>query len=670
MLTYRAEIDGLRAVAVVPVIFFHAGFAMFSGGYVGVDVFFVISGYLITSIILSEQQSGRFSLAAFYERRARRILPALFFIVFACLPFSWTLLTPDELRSFAKSVIGVSTFTSNFHFWGESGYFDTDAELKPLLHTWSLAVEEQYYIFFPLLLMLLHRVGRQIIPAVLAMLVLGSFALAEYGASNQSAAAFFLLPARAWELLAGSLCAVYLRRTQEPLAEYTGLQSVLALLGLMMILGSVVLLDDNTPFPGAYALPTIAGTVLIICFARTGNVIGRLLALRPVVFTGLISYSAYLWHQPLFAFTRHAYASEPPELMMIALALLSMVLAYLSWRFVEAPFRDRKRFSRRKIWKVSGYGLLSLLLIGGAGHAMRGFPERLNDAQRIIYEAGREKNQGSKACGVFDPSQGLRHEKCVPEGDFNGRVLLVGDSHAKALVRALDEALKPERIALTAFTQMACQPVAGVSESGRADNCSQYNDAVLRHILAQGEERFVVLMGRWTLGFEGSRFDNGEGGSEKGRNAAMRPLGMDRDVDEITRREALAARIHAHIKALLSSGKHIILVYPVPEAGWHVPNFMLKHGDKYSAEFASTDSRRFMDRSGPVMSVLDNIGEHPRLHRVRPHEWMCDRDVPGRCITQRDGRPLYRDDDHLSLKGSREVAQRIRNIVMSAMAER
>ena len=149
---------------------------MFSGGYVGVDVFFVISGYLITSIILSEQQSGRFSLAAFYERRARRILPALFFIVFACLPFSWTLLTPDELRSFAKSVIGVSTFTSNFHFWGESGYFDTDAELKPLLHTWSLAVEEQYYIFFPLLLMLLHRVGRQIIPAVLAMLVLGSFA--------------------------------------------------------------------------------------------------------------------------------------------------------------------------------------------------------------------------------------------------------------------------------------------------------------------------------------------------------------------------------------------------------------------------------------------------------------------------------------------------------------
>lgn len=669
MLTYRAEIDGLRAVAVVPVILFHAGFALFSGGYVGVDVFFVISGYLITSIILSEQQSGRFSLAAFYERRARRILPALFLVVFACLPFAWALLTPDELRSFAKSVIGVSTFTSNFHFWGESGYFDTDAELKPLLHTWSLAVEEQYYIFFPLLLMLLHRIGRQIVPAVLVMLVLASFALAEHGANNQSAAAFFLLPARAWELLAGSLCAVYLRRTPEPLAAYSGWQSVLASFGLMMILGSVILLDGNTPFPGVYALPTIAGTVLIICFARTGNAVGRLLAVRPIVLAGLISYSAYLWHQPLFVFTRHAYASEPPELLMIALALLSMVLAYLSWRFVEAPFRDRKRFSRRQIWKVSGYGLLLLLLVGAAGHAMRGFPDRLNDKQRLIYEVSREKNPGSKNCSMFDPDKGLRTQQCVPEGDFAGRILIAGDSHANAMVRALSMTMRPDHVAVTQFTHRGCQPISGVSETGKVSDCSLYNEAILDYVRGEGEEQFVVLAGRWSLAFEGDRFDNGEGGVEKGRNVALWPLGERRHMDESARRQGLAERIRLHISSLLESGKHVIIVYPVPEAGWHVPNLMLKHGDDhFAADFASTDSNRFIQRASAVMAVLDSIGEHPRLYRVRPHQWLCDRDVAGRCITQREGMPLYKDDDHLSLQGSLEVAQRIRDIVTSVLA--
>lgn len=669
MLSYRAEVDGLRAIAVVPVILFHAGFALFSGGYVGVDVFFVISGYLITSIILGEQESGRFSLSAFYERRARRILPALFAVVLACLPFAWMLLTPDELRSFAKSVIGVSTFTSNFHFWGESGYFDTDAELKPLLHTWSLAVEEQYYILFPLLLMLLHRLGRRIIPAVLIVLAAASFALAEHGASSQSAAAFFLLPARAWELLAGSLCAVYLRRTPEPLQAQAGLQSLLALTGLGLILASVVLLDGDTPFPGVYALPTIIGTVLVICFARSGNLGGRLLALRPVVLVGLISYSAYLWHQPLFAFTRHAHAGEPPEALMLGLAALSVLLAYLSWRFVEAPFRDRKRFNRKQIWKFSGYGLLLLMVIGGIGHAMRGFPERLTEQQRAIYEVSREKNPGGKTCSAFNPNTGLRYEQCVPAGEFDSRVLIVGDSHANALVRALNQVLLPERTAVTQFTHRGCQPVAGVSETGKVDDCARYNDAIINYVLGDGKEQFVVLAGRWSLAYEGSRFDNGEGGVEKGRNAGLSPVGSTDDMDEGTRRQMLAEKIHAQVKTLLSSGKYVILVYPVPEAGWHVPNMMLKHGaDDFAPDFASTDSQRFVARAGGVMTVLDNIGEHPRLHRVRPHEWLCDRDVEGRCITQRDGKPLYKDDDHLSLEGSLEVAQRIKDIVMSVMA--
>ena len=653
----------------VPVILFHAGLAIFSGGYVGVDVFFVISGYLITSIILSEQQAGRFSLAGFYERRARRILPALFTVVIACLPFAWVLLTPDELRSFAKSVIGVSTFTSNFHFWGESGYFDTDAELKPLLHTWSLAVEEQYYILFPLLLMFLHRTGRKILPVALVALALASFALSEHGARSASSAAFFLLPARAWELLAGSLCALYLRRAPHVPGSGSWLYSALALTGLGMIIASVVVLDGDTPFPGVYALPTIFGTVLIICFARADNAAGRLLALRPLVQAGLISYSAYLWHQPLFAFARHAHAREPSEMLMLALALSSMLLAYLSWRIVEAPFRDRKRFNRKQIWKFSAYGLLLLLIVGGVGHAMRGFPERLTDEQRLIYEVSREKNRGSKSCSVYDPDKGLRYQQCVPAGDFAARVLIMGDSHASAMVRALNTVFEPERVAVTQFTHRGCKPIAGVSQTGKVSDCSLYNDAMLEYVLGKGEEQFVVLAGRWALAFEGNRFNNGEGGVEKGRNVALRPLGEDRNMGEAARRQRLAEKIRAHINALLNSGKHIIVVYPIPEAGWHVPNLMLKHGGEHFApDFASTDSERFMLRAGPVLTVLDSVADHPRLHRVRPHEWMCDRDVAGRCITQRKGRPLYEDDDHPSLQGSLEVAHRIRDIVTSEMA--
>lgn len=670
---YRAEIDGLRAVAVIPVILFHAGLALFSGGYVGVDVFFVISGYLITTIIVDEQHAGRFSLAAFYERRARRILPALFLVVLACVPFAWVLLTPDELRSFAKSVISVSTFTSNFHFYGESGYFDTDAELKPLLHTWSLAVEEQYYILFPPLLMLLFRRARFLVVPAIVLLALGSLVLSEVGARSNSSAAFFLLPARAWELLAGSLCALYLRRTANPLQSYPHVQTLLAAVGLALIVASMVMIDDGTSFPGLSVLPVVAGTALLICFARGDNAIGRLLAWRPMVAIGLISYSAYLWHQPIFAFARHASAKEPSQLMMLLLAALGLVLAWLSWRYVEAPFRDKQRFSRRRIWQVSGYGLLLMLGLGAVGHATRGLPQRLNEVEQQIYAVSREKNPDSKLklCSQYRPERGLQHAACVPAGEYRARVLVTGDSHANALVRALNEALTPLDVAVTQLTHRGCYPIGGVSPSGRRDSCVRFNEALLEYVDGNAVEDVIVLSGRWSLAFEGERFDNGEGGVEKGRNSGVRPVGADRDMDEQLRRAAVTDAIRTHLAHLLASGKHVVLVYPVPEAGWHVPNYMLKHGrGRYDdPAFASTSAARFQERAGPVMSVLDSIPDHPRLHRVKPHTWLCDNDVPGRCITQRQGSPIYKDDDHLSLAGTRDIAQRIRDIVTSVLAE-
>lgn len=291
LMKYRPEIDGLRAVAVLPVILFHAGLGLFAGGFVGVDVFFVISGYLITTILLTEIEEDRFSLWTFYERRARRILPALFVVLLACLPFAWVWMLPEQLEAFGKSLVAVMLFGSNILFWRETGYFAPAAEEKPLLHTWSLAVEEQYYLVVPLILMVgLRRFGRNPTFWGLVILSLVSLALCEIGRRSHPSAAFYLAPTRAWELLAGSLCAFIQRHDGRQRRS-----QVLSGLGLGLICASVLAFDGQTPFPSLYALVPVLGTVLIILFATADTLAGRILTLRGFVGIGLISYSAYLW---------------------------------------------------------------------------------------------------------------------------------------------------------------------------------------------------------------------------------------------------------------------------------------------------------------------------------------------------------------------------------------
>ena len=347
-IAYRSEIDGLRALAVVPVILFHAGIQGFSGGYVGVDVFFVISGYLITLIILAEQDAGTFTLLRFYERRARRILPALMLVLFCTLPMAWLWLLPDAMESFGRSLLGVSFFTSNIVFWRESGYFEQVAELKPLLHTWSLAVEEQYYVLFPLLLGVLHRRSHRWVVGSLLAIAAISLVIAQWGSEESPTAAFFLLPARAWELLLGSFAAIHVVRHGLPTWR-PPVANVASLLGLAMIVWAVVVFDKSTPFPGLPALLPTLGTVMIILFATPATWAGRLLGHSWPVGVGLISFSAYLWHQPLFAFARHRSLDEPSDGLLLSLAGASLALAYLSWRFVEQPFRARTNISKRTV---------------------------------------------------------------------------------------------------------------------------------------------------------------------------------------------------------------------------------------------------------------------------------------------------------------------------------
>ncbi len=358
---YRKEIDGLRALAVVPVILFHAGFEWISGGYIGVDMFFVISGYLITTILLQEQQHGTFSIVNFYERRARRILPALFTVLLVCLPFAWFLLLPYELKEFGKSLIAVVAFVSNILFCLGTDYFTTDTELIPLLHTWSLAVEEQFYIVFPLFLALFAGKNKRILVILIVLIALVSLGLTEWGWRYFSEANFYLIPTRAWELMLGALTALYLFSKPQPKGFICHIAS---LLGLGMILVSIFFLDKNIPFPSLYALVPTLGTALIILFANNHTLVNKLLSFKPFVMIGLVSYSAYLWHQPLFVFARAYYMALPSVSIMLGLSVISVLIGYISWRYIEAPFRNKQRFTQKQIFASSLLGGLFFILIG------------------------------------------------------------------------------------------------------------------------------------------------------------------------------------------------------------------------------------------------------------------------------------------------------------------
>ena len=339
---------------------FHAGFDLFSGGFIGVDIF-VISGYLITSLILQEKINNKFSIVNFYERRARRILPALFLVVIVTMPFTFLVMSPLALKEFSNSLISIPLFLSNFQFWSESGYFATAAEEKPLLHTWSLAVEEQYYLFFPLLVIFTWKLGLNSLTLFIILISIFSFFLSQFGANlNPSFPfideelrmnavpeyGFFFSITRAWELLFGSLTAIYLLYKKE---DNQIKNQLFSLIGILLISYPIFFYDYTTQFPGFSALIPVIGTVLLIVFSNQGTLVYKFLSHKSLVFIGLISYSLYLWHYPLFSIARLASINIPSNIFFLILIFVSFLLAFLSWKFFETPFRKKNFFTRTNI---------------------------------------------------------------------------------------------------------------------------------------------------------------------------------------------------------------------------------------------------------------------------------------------------------------------------------
>jgi peptidoglycan/LPS O-acetylase OafA/YrhL len=473
-LTYRKEIDGLRALAVLSIVLFHAGFKVFEGGYVGVDIFFVISGFLITTIIVQDQNSGRFSFAAFYERRARRLLPVLFVVLLVSMGFAWVWMLPGELTEFSKSLLSVLFFGSNFFFWNDSGYFSTSAEFRPLLHTWSLAVEEQFYFVFPAILITALRFAKASTGLILLVLGGGSFALSIWASVYKPAFAFFLLPTRVWEFALGAIVAlVVLSKHYPTLKAKRFVCEVASVIGLAALLYSALFFKKTYFYPGYWAVLPVLGTALLLIFSTQQTLVGKVLSTRPLVIIGLISYSAYLWHQPLFAFFR-LRELEPLSLgLSWILILCSFGFGYLTWRFIEPIWRIGKTTPKRSFWWFLGLCSCAFVLFFLVVKYTGGYLYRLNHLPKDYFQTSWIKYK----------FQGLGGQQCYtdimkpcllasfPENKEN--VLMLGDSHAGDFGGAFTDYLNATRQNGSMFSVLGCGYVSNLKDTPSNRSCSQ-----------------------------------------------------------------------------------------------------------------------------------------------------------------------------------------------------
>ncbi len=505
-LKYRPDIDGLRAVAVLSVVFFHLGLPL-HGGFVGVDIFFTISGFLIGSIILRQTAEGSFTFAGFYERRIRRIVPALFVMLLVSSLVAYRYLLPLELRDYAISLAGAELSASNFYFWLQTGYFDSTSASKPLLHTWSLAVEEQFYIFFPMLLVLLRRFAPRRIDLSIYLIATVSFLLSIYGVTRYPDATFYLPHTRAWEVL----CGVILALDTAPRIRRPILRDAAGIAGAALIGAALWFYRPWTPYPGPAALLPCIGSALIIAAGQTGpNVVGRILSLKPAVFIGLISYSLYLWHWPLIVYKSYGVTlvnGLNRHQTQMALLSISMVLAWLSWRFVEMPFRaGASRVSRRALYTSLAAAVLLVTVLSCSAILSRGAPYRFTPEAREVAEYihgdppdGFDQHR-TGVCFIISATATLRDfsiATCLRDKPGQKNLLLLGDSHAASLWWGLKEAL-PGMNVLQA-TATGCKPVLTQRPRQQA-GCTAIMDYALKEYLPAHPVDAVLIEARWDDG--------------------------------------------------------------------------------------------------------------------------------------------------------------------------
>ena len=636
---YRADIDGLRAVAVLSVVFYHAGLPTFGGGFVGVDVFFVISGYLITSIIWGQLGRGSFSIGGFYERRIRRIFPALFAVVLATVATGWLWMMPFDLQGFGSSLAAMAGFSSNF-FFCKTGYFDGGANIEPLLHTWSLSVEEQFYIVFPVLLALLARRGATTVRAVIVLLLVGSLVANVFGVRSNTAWAFYMPWQRAWELLAGSVLALgYL-----PSIASRRWCEILGVVGLAAIAVAVFGFDEHTRFPGEAALLPVVGTVLLI---HTGSGaptrVAVLLGMRAPVFIGLVSYSLYLWHWPIFVFARYRLMRDLTSSEALALGAVALLAAVASWRWVERPFRhvaaqDRGRV---KVFIVALVLLAVTALVGGGLYFTRGVPMRLAPDVRAAAMAAYDVNPDSDLCHNHKPEQLDADDVCqIGDGQAPSFVVL-GDSYADALVPGLAAAARSAGRSGFVITKGGCAPLPELGNPG----CQAFSAATMGFLGRHPEIDTVVMAARWSGFTEGSRF--GENRPKVTLSDALSETPGPAD-----NRRVLARGFERGLEAL--APRRVVVIGFVPEQRVRPPRVIAlvrRHGLDHEV---GVDRATYDQRQAHAHAIIDPLAQRTGVSVIDLGPALCD---AAGCPGERDGMILYSDDNHLSLSGALALEQ-------------
>jgi len=648
-LHYRPEIDGLRAVAVLGVVFYHIGLG-FPGGYVGVDVFFVISGFLITGIIVKDLKRGTFSMLDFWVRRIRRIMPAAVVMVVISLIAGYILLTPDAFKGLAKSSVAQSLMASNVYFWRDTGYFSESSEFKPLLHTWSLAVEEQFYVFFPIVLFVFWKWRkRHLIPF---MMVLGgaSLLLSCFGVIYEPQATFFLLPARAWEMLAGGLLAVWAgrnclsRRSSE----------VTAWAGLLMIAYAMLFYSHDTLFPGWAAILPVLGAVLFIGGNKEHvTSAGRLLSAKPIVFIGLISYSLYLWHWPLLAFAR-SVVIDIDWIWKLILLTTSLVCAVISWKFVETPFRKKTVLSS----KVSAFSFCAVstvtpLLIGVFIWKMNGLPKRFSGKiERLIEDIHWSENDSlhKNSTPVF---VGLKSKGEDQQIDF----ALWGDSHGMAVAEVLDKSAREHGLRGIAYLASGAPPVTGLWRSSLGDEESQKklseNENVVKKILEKRIKN-VILIARWSVRCDGYSEAELKSGvllsSRKTDPMVIDKMGVTPTPEESS--FVLAKHLRNMTEMFRRAGVKVWLFKQVPEANQvNIARnvYMLKRFPSINKMQRHTVTLLEHERrQSEANKVIDSLSAD-LCEVIDPTDAFFKNSGK---LTIYDERSYYRDDDHLTQYGA------------------
>ena len=646
-LTYRPEIDGLRALAVIPVVFYHAGLALFHGGFVGVDVFFVISGFLITSIIWHDVVNGRFSYAKFYDRRIRRILPAIFVMAVVCIIIGTIILIPVEFGQFGRSLIAMSLFVSNLFFRenvGVAGYFDNAVDPPLVIHTWSLSIEEQFYILFPTLMLLLHRFARRHVTGAIVVAIAVSFACSATLVHARPSDAFYLITSRAWELLIGSLLAVrsFPLLASTPLASKTSaartLREVVAAAGVVLILLAVFCFTDATPFPGPNALLPCVGAWLIIYAGGQGpSVVSRGLSLAPIVFIGRISYSLYLWHWPVIAATKYLSMGQLSFVKTVAALAISLVAAVLSYRYVETPLRYAwPKMPRRSLFLGAGTATACMVLAGVAISVSGGFPGRFDKSTIALVDANlaiAKDNTGEPLCDNYRRKvSGVADLLTCPIGAGAKKNIFVwGDSHAEEL-RPVMETLHREgaldgRGAIFAIAP-ACVPSLTMDRPDRQLHCATIAKYSWERANADDIDTVVIFYTGWRTSKDGDlcRVDG-------------------QDCIPLTKQDALstlASEFADHIRALKAKKKRVVIGLSDPTYSMPLPQYEI---------LKATVPRLTMLKP---LSRSDFAETRDRLARVAKEDGalvfdarksLCTGET---CVYEQGGVSIYVDDNHVA----------------------